>query len=317
MFVQSNDWFYALDGLDLFGANGDPINGDVTGQITLYDAGTEADTPPGSGPDQKPAQSPTAVDVGPFENQAIRPARARHPQFAIPANKEVIQVEVEPIGAVSATTFDVTVANVSQAKTLRGTPRAGGAVPLSPGVLALHRGDNPVFTPGEPADPGTELIAEDGFTTGPLGTKGETLASEGELVRASVFSQPGGKLPALEPGESTTFSITATASERLSLETMFVQSNDWFYGLDGLDLFNASGEPISGDVTDRITLYDAGTEADTAPGTGPDQKPAQDPMAIDQGPVEDVPIQAARQRHSAFDIPANNQVLRVTVSPRR
>ena len=99
---------------------------------------------------------------------------------------------------------------------------------------------------------------------------------------------------------------------------MFVQSNDWFYGFTdgGLELFD-DGDPISGDVTTRLAVYDAGTEQDTAPGTGPDQKPVQDPMATDVGPDESVAIARAADRHPSFTIPATSQVIRVTVSSTR
>ena len=63
-------------------------------------------------------------------------------------------------------------------------------------------------------------------------------------------------------------------------------------------------------------LYDAGTEEDTAPGTGPFQKPVQDPQATDVGPAESVPIAPARERHPGFMIPDNSAVIRVMVMPR-
>ena len=43
MFGQSNDWFYApgANGIALFDAKGKPVNGDITDQFYLWDAGTE------------------------------------------------------------------------------------------------------------------------------------------------------------------------------------------------------------------------------------------------------------------------------------
>ena len=103
-------------------------------------------------------------------------------------------------------------------------------------------------------------------------------------------------------GESVEFAFSAAPGEQLTFESMFVQSNDWFYAFDGLSLFDGD-QPISGDVTSEVELYDAGTEADTAPGTGPDQKPVQDPEAMDVGPKEDEPIQLATERHPDFEVP--------------
>ena len=57
MMGQSNDWFYAPEeaGIELF-KNGNPASGDVTGQMLLWNAGTEVDQEPGIGSDQGPRQ---------------------------------------------------------------------------------------------------------------------------------------------------------------------------------------------------------------------------------------------------------------------
>ena len=208
--------------------------------------------------------------------------------------------------------FTVTVENVSTPGTL-DTDRANGVVPLSPPVWAVYDGENPAFVPGEHANEGTGIVAEDGFPT----TLVETLASAENVAESGVAPSPGGAIegPPLGPGEPVEFGFSAAPGDQFTMETMFVQSNDWFYGFEGLSLFEGS-EPIAGDVTDAIAVYDAGTEVDTAPGTGPDQKPAQDPEAMDVGPKEDEPIQLAAERHPDFDVPDASEVIEVTITPR-
>jgi hypothetical protein len=56
MFVQSNDWFFALQDQPLFDAAGRPISGNFTHVVHLYDAGTEVNEPIGFGPNQAPRQ---------------------------------------------------------------------------------------------------------------------------------------------------------------------------------------------------------------------------------------------------------------------
>jgi len=57
MMVQSNDLFYAPDGDGIALYDGDtPVTGDVTGQLMLWDAGTEANEEPGLGLNQAPRQ---------------------------------------------------------------------------------------------------------------------------------------------------------------------------------------------------------------------------------------------------------------------
>ena len=208
--------------------------------------------------------------------------------------------------------FTVAVENVSTPGTL-DTDRANGVVPLSPPVWAVYDGENPTFVPGEHVNEGTGIVAEDGFPT----TLVETLASAENVAESGVAPSPGGAIegPPLGPGESVEFGFSATPGDQFTMETMFVQSNDRFYGFEGLSLFERS-EPTAGDVTDAIAVYDAGTEVDTAPGTGPDQKPAQDPEAMDVGPKEDEPIQLAAERHPDFDVPDASEVIEVTITPR-
>lgn len=95
MFGQSNDWFYAFasGGLSLF--NGDnSINGDHSGQLILYDAGTELDEMPGLGVTQKP-DHPNTIDVGPPDLvDMITNAMSRHTSFIIPATNSVIKITI-------------------------------------------------------------------------------------------------------------------------------------------------------------------------------------------------------------------------------
>ncbi|MCP3938918.1 MAG: hypothetical protein GY708_26525 [Actinomycetia bacterium] len=56
MYVQSNDWFLAIDTLALF-SGGMPLDGDISEYVMIYDAGTEIDQPIGEGADQAPRQA--------------------------------------------------------------------------------------------------------------------------------------------------------------------------------------------------------------------------------------------------------------------
>ena len=96
---------------------------------------------------------------------------------------------------------------------------------------------------------------------------------------SGVFAVPAGADgpgPVL-PGEAYEFTVHASPGDRLSFATMFVQTNDWFFAPDpeGIELFDADGTPLAGDVTDRVFTFDAGTEADQPVGEGADQAPRQ------------------------------------------
>ena len=72
MIGQSNDGLIATgpEGVALFDANGHPVTGDVTGQLSLWDAGTEVNEEPGLGRNQGVRQG--APHAGDPERRPVR-----------------------------------------------------------------------------------------------------------------------------------------------------------------------------------------------------------------------------------------------------
>jgi len=70
MMGQSNDWFYAPpeSGIELY-KNGKAISGDITSQLSMWNAGTEVDQEPGIGSEQGPRQK--APNTGKAENGVV------------------------------------------------------------------------------------------------------------------------------------------------------------------------------------------------------------------------------------------------------
>jgi hypothetical protein len=171
----------------------------------------------------------------------------------------------------AATTFTLRIENVSA---------EDGLTILAPGAFELN--DHPVsfFTPGE-ADrgEGLEALAEDGDPSGLVESINAMMGEDMMGFAIGAFNTPvGADAPGpIGPGGAYEFSIEAHSGQYLTFSTMFVQSNDWFFapGSEGIALFDADGNPISGDISDQIFLWDAGTEADQTPGEGPDQAPRQ------------------------------------------
>jgi hypothetical protein len=214
----------------------------------------------------------------------------------------------------------VRIENVSTATTLSTT--AGGEaseqpVPLSPGAFAVHSPDEPVFAAGEPErSNGLEEIAEDGRP----GRLVETLGARDSVTAAGAFTTPVGADGAgpIGPGSAYEFEADITRSgpdNYLSLALMFIPSNDAFYALggeSGLKLVDGD-ELVTGDVTDHVALWDAGTEVNQEPGVGDQQVQRQrggpgsfvgDPEREVVTPMHDV---------NGYDYPATEDVVRVTV----
>jgi hypothetical protein len=93
MFGQSNDLFYAPKdgGIKLFDAEGKPIQGDITKQLVLWDAGTEVNQEPGAGPDQAPRQK--APNTGAAEDGVVRPV---DDQYTYPKTRDVLRLTITP-----------------------------------------------------------------------------------------------------------------------------------------------------------------------------------------------------------------------------
>jgi hypothetical protein len=205
--------------------------------------------------------------------------------------------------------FTVRVENVSEEDTLE-TMDGGVAVPLSPTAYAVHEGDNPLFSREEAASDHLEALAEDGMAGG----LAEAAAMDAETADAAAVPVDGDESGPIGPGEAYEFTVEASADHRLSLATMFVQSNDLFYapGADGIPLFEG-GEAVHGDVTDAIQLWDAGTEQNQAPGEGGDQAPRQ--MEAGAGAPADEAVRTLMDVEDGYDYPATGDVIQVTVSP--
>jgi hypothetical protein len=192
-------------------------------------------------------------------------------------------------------TFTVSIENVSGNDTLKLANGSAMRAPIAPGVFAVYHGDAPIFRVGATAGSSElETLAEDGNPE-PLE---KALKGQAGVVASGMFV----------PGQS--FAITARPGDKLAFATMFVQSNDLFYGFEngGIDIFDSMGKPVMGDLTARAVLFDAGTEVNEAPGVGPNQAPRQ--AKPNTGPSESKPVQAV---NDGFVYPAAASVIRVAV----
>ena len=330
MLMPSNDSFLGTnpEGISLYNANGQAISAGgpvkITDQVKIWDAGTKLDN---GDPDV------TVVALKGDGNAAT-----------------LVDVEISNAG----TEFTVRITNLSADNTFspgvfgihtEGTPifatdrGAGGdglrevaetgdptklnntmsgddefAVPLSPGAYAIHSsGVSPILVPKQATpDNGLKALAEEGDPAALLTALGTT-----DGVKTSA--QTGG----IAPGESIAFDLdNVVAGDVLSWATMMVQSNDIVYSTSevGIPLFDANGRPVSGNVTNRVFAYDAGTEANEYPGAGlnqplrgPNSAPAE---GTPEGTVERVTNNDRDPSADGFIYRPVNQRVRVIVTPK-
>ncbi|WP_159023027.1 spondin domain-containing protein [Formosa sp. L2A11] len=163
MLAATNDAFFGpgSEGIALYDENGDPISGDVTDQVYLWDAGTEVNEEPAVGPNTVTNQSGPNTGVDENGNVLLMSNVTNGVAFDFPEVNEIINVTVTYM---EGTQFLISIEDLADA-TL-STSLGDRVAPLSPGVYVVHGGTNPLFTEGEPDfGQGIENISEDGDVT--------------------------------------------------------------------------------------------------------------------------------------------------------
>ncbi len=176
-------------------------------------------------------------------------------------------------------TFRVRIQNVS--------PEGDVPTLFAPGVWVLHSEAGPLFTSGEAdRDEGLEALAEDGDPT----ALAASLLAKG--LTSGNFDTPvcADSPRPLQSREFYEFEVTASPDNPyLSFASMLVQSNDLFLAPveNGISLFDEKGKAIPAqNVTEKLLLWEAGTEANEEPGVGPNQAPRQSDENV--GPADEI-----------------------------
>jgi hypothetical protein len=148
----------------------------------------------------------------------------------------------------------------------------------------------------------------------------ENVAPWTMLKSGAQTTKTDGTQGPLGPGESYDVFFTANKGQAISFATMLGESNDWFFapGPEGIPLFSPDGTPMTGDVTQYVKLWDAGTEIDQEPAVGDATAPQQpgpnygaaDPNNL----VREVPRNAPLTDGSTFLLPVTSDMIRVTLT---
>jgi hypothetical protein len=229
----------------------------------------------------------------------------------LPAQAAFTASAARTVKSSSKLKFTVRVENISVPDGQTASDGTKFSFALSPGLFMLSGKQAPLFKEGAKASKGLEMQAEDGDPTG--------LASQLEMAHYNpalrgIYNTPTGAMKPgpIRPGDSYEFSFEAAPGMRLFMTMMNGQSNDWFYAPDerGIELFHKNGHAISGDITDRFILWNAGTEVDEELGIGPNQGPRQ--KAANTGPAENGVVTRASQ---SVYYQRTGQLFRVTITP--
>ena len=231
-------------------------------------------------------------------------------------------------GESRSATMRLRIENVAPTDYYPADASTGGGIWLTPGVYAVHTSGYPIVSDGEAASVGLEALAEAGRPTGFEGQSGlvdevrdvgSVTAAESYTANATVAdpNDPTGEVPGappIAPGGAFEVTFEIEPVRWLSIASMVVPSNDVFIApAQWIQIWPADAAPIDTEITDKLALWDAGTEPNGRPGFGPDQPPTQN--ASDQGADEDGVVRQLSAVDDGHDYPAVEELVQVTIAP--
>ncbi len=213
--------------------------------------------------------------------------------------------------------FEIKIENISP------TPSFGpGVINLfSSTFAAIHLKPNFLFTRNQKDyGQGLQDLAENGDVSKLL----QSLRAERDLEVVGVANEPSsGTIGTIAPGQSFTLLLSAVNKDaRLSLATCFLQGNDILVMTpdEGVPLFDNGGNPISGDITSQLSMYDIGTEVNEQPGVGPNQVLRQDVPPegqVSAGGRESQPVRLLSDVNDGFSYPGVQSSIRISIQVRQ
>ena len=346
MYGWSNDLFFAPEnpGIAVYDGNGNPIEGDVSSQIKLWDNGTRINQAPGAmvnHPGTADSKNVTEVQGTDAQGNLYLPASQLVNAMLVYDGNSYFTLTLKNIsgGKPNETPLSPGVWAVSyiaggsllNAAPLytKGIPTANGLTniaemgdnsilnayinnmtgiftPLSPILVVIYHGDdNPLFTMGEKdRGEGLKLLAQQGNAD----VLAAALKNKAGVKSVYVLAEPKTRvlLPVIngQAGGYVSQEISVLKGDRLFLATMYGFSNDWFFASSG----NGVDPTVKGDISNSIALYDNGTAVDQFPGAGITQfNLAGTPLA------ESKPITPVPNPNPFTTLPAQKDIIQVTL----
>lgn len=348
MYGWSNDLFFAPEnpGIQVYNANGNPVEGDVSAQVKLWDNGTRINQAPGP-----MVSHPGMAEAAPRRIMEVNGADAQGNTYLPAASLVKVSLQYE-----GNSIFKLTIKNTSG-----GT---ANETPLSPGVWALSysAGGNlldkmPLYERGKPSANGLTSLAEAGdnsaletytksitgiFTplspvlvviyngiSNPIYQEGmndagrglKDLAQKGDATQLATYLKTlaGVKDVYVLAAANTTVLLPVINGQKggsVSQQLSNLRKGDkiaiaTMYGLSNDWFFATKGDidaTAKGDLSMKVGLYDNGTGVDQFPGAGNNQ------VAFGGMPVaEHKPITGVPNPNAFTTLPDINKIIKVTL----
>ncbi len=346
MYGWSNDLFFAPEnpGIAVYDASGNPIQGDVSEQIKLWDNGTRINQAPGSGVGRPGTVDNTniteVVGTDAQGNSYLAASKLMNATLVYDGNSYfTLTLKNISGGTASETPFSPgvwTVSYIVGGNLLNPTPLytkaqptangltelaesgnnaplstyassiTGIFTPLSPILVVIYNGiENPIYKVGEnDRGNGLKYLAQRGNAD----SLAATLRNKTGVKAVYILPAPTTKvlLPIIngQAGGKVSQQIDVARGDRLAIATMYGFSNDWFFTNTG----NGVDATVTGDISSSIVLYNDGTAIDQFPGAGITQfNLAGTPL------TESVPISAVPNPNPFTTLPGVTNMIRVII----
>lgn len=344
MYGWSNDLFFAPGnpGIKLYDDKMQPIEGDVSGMIKLWDNGTRINQVPGSAvnhPGMADSQPVSEVNGSDAQGHTFLPASSLvkgtlkydgDSYFTLTlknisggtANETPLSPGVWAVSYIAGgTLLNAAPLYTSGQPTAHGLTalsemgdnskldayvkdNTGTFTPLSPILVVVYHGiDNPIFKTGE-NDPGNGLKN--------LAQKGDASMLQKYLQGlkgvSNVYVLPAAQTTVLlpmagtQPGSTVSQELKVAQGDKIAIATMYGFSNDWFFAATDIDAMQ------TGDLSGSVKLYNDGTAVDQFPGAGNAQFNLGGNTTLENKPIQEVP------NPNAFTtLPPIDQIVKVTL----
>lgn len=346
MYGGSNDLFFAPEnpGIEVYDADGNPIEGDVSSNIKLWDNGTRINQAPGAGI-MRPgtADSQNIAEVNGTDAQGNTYLEASKLVQAIltyegnsyftlaltntsggTANETALSPGVWAVSYIAGGSLlspaplysegqptangltDIAEKGNNEVLSAYLTEMTGIFTPLSPILVVIYNGiENPIYMNGEnDRMEGLKELAQKGNAD----ILAAYLKTKAGVKEVYVLAEPKTKilLPAMGDvsGGKVSQSFKASGGDRLAIATMYGFSNDWFFSSTD----NGVEAIRKGDISNTIELYDNGTAINQFPGAGITQ------FNLAGTPLEEsMPIAPVPNPNMFTTLPAIKDMIRVKI----
>lgn len=134
----------------------------------------------------------------------------------------------------------------------------------------------------------------------------ENNSSVKDYAQSGTFQAAGSNVEVM-PGQEIQITFNAMKGQTLMFATMYGNSWDLFFAPEnpGIKLFESNGDPVTGDISDQVKLWDAGTKKNNDPRRNKKGQPRED---------EDRQVTEINGKDGTYDYPPAGEMMKLNLA---